>query len=134
MQLAGMIQAAAAGHFAVDPGTGAELMRSLTQMREHLNVLLTDAHGLARATPLGDLPEALAVSDLNQQVAMGDAQSLIAVLQQFKLSLDQAHEAVRVGMANYEQVEAQLSEAYDRGLQEHSAPTPARVTGRVLPA
>lgn len=131
MQLAGMIQAATAGHFAVDPGTGAELMRSLTQMREGLKTLRADAHQLDRETPLGDLPEAQAVSDLNRQVAAGDPQSLISVLLQFESSLEQAHAAVQLGMANYEQVEAQLRETYDRGLRER-AENPA--TGSVLHA
>ena len=132
MQLAGMIQAAAAGHFAVDPGTGAELMRSLTQMREHLDTLLGNARDLDRETPLGDLPEALAVSGLNRQVAAGDPHSLYSVLKQFQDSLEQAHTAVQVGMANYEQVEAHLSETYNRGLQERAENPPARATGSVL--
>jgi len=116
--MAAMTYAATQGHFAVDAATGAGLMRSLSQMRDHLNVLLVDARKLDRKTPLGDLPEAHAVSDLNREVAAGDSQSLMSVLLQFRASLEQAHEAVRLGMANYEQVDAQMSEAYRRGIQE----------------
>jgi hypothetical protein len=118
--MAGMTHAAAQGHFAVDSATGAGLMRSLSQMIDHMNVLLRKARGLDRETPLGGLPEAQAVSDLNQLVAAGDLQSLMSVLRQFRTSLEQAHEAVRLGMANYEQVDAQMSEAYQRGLRERT--------------
>jgi len=121
MQIAdfgGMTYAAAQGHFAVDAATGAGLMRSLSQMRDHVDDVLAKTRELDRDTPLGGLPEAQAVSDLNRQVAAGDPQSLMAVLRQFRKSLEQAEEAVRLGMANYEQVDAQMSEAYRRGIQE----------------
>jgi hypothetical protein len=114
----GMAYAAAQGHFAVDSETGAGLMRSLSQMLEHVNKLLSGARDLDRKTPLGALPEAQAVSDLNQLVAAGDLQSLLSVLEQFHTSLEQAQEAVRLGMANYEQVDARIREAYQRGLQK----------------
>jgi hypothetical protein len=83
-----------------------------------MNELLGKARDLDRETPLGALPEAQAVSDLNQLVAAGDLQSLMPVLRQFHASLEQAQEAVRLGMANYEQVDARMREAYQRGLQE----------------
>ena len=127
--MTGLTQAASAGHFAIDRETGTGLMRSLSQMRDHLDEVLADADGLARATPLGDLPEALVVSDLNQQVAAGDAQSLRSVLLQFRASLEQAHQAVQIGMVNYEQIDTEIAEAYERGHQEQLGSTHARASG-----
>jgi alpha-D-ribose 1-methylphosphonate 5-triphosphate synthase subunit PhnG len=116
--MAGMAKAAYDGHFAVDPGTGEQLMMSLEQMREELDSVRASAGRLDRETPLGEMLEARAVSKLNQQVASGDEQSLLHVLEQFKTSLDQAIDAVRQGMANYQQVDTEMREAYERGLQE----------------
>jgi hypothetical protein len=116
--MAGMAHAAAQGQFAVDPDTGRQLLEPLSQMREAVDSALRMARRLDRPTPLGDLDEALAVSDLNRQVVAGDNQSLVHVLNQFRASLDQVHEAVRQGMANYEQVDNEMREAYERGLAE----------------
>lgn len=116
--MAGMVQAAASGHFAVDPGTGRDLMMSLGQMLEEVDTVLEKAKDLDRRTPLGDLPEALAISDLNQRVAVGDPESLFPVLEQFRASLQQAYDAVRQGMTNYAQVDAEIAENYERGLAE----------------
>lgn len=116
--MSGMAKAAAAGHFAVDPATGRDLMLSLSQMLDKVDVVLRKARALDRKTPLGELPEAVAVSELNRQVAVGDGQSLVPVLEQFRSSLHQAHEAVRLGMANYEEVDTQMAENYQRGLAE----------------
>lgn len=116
--MGGMAAAAAAGHFAVDPDTGQQLMMSLGQMRDELDSVLASAKRLNRETPLGDLEEARAISELNRQVASGDQQSLVHVLQLFKTSLDQAYEAVRLGMANYQQIDAEMRDAYERGLRE----------------
>jgi hypothetical protein len=131
--MAGMVQAAASGHFAVDPGTGEQLMMSLGQMLDKVDTVLNDARLLDRKTPLGDLPEALAISDLNQQVAVGDPHSVVTVLEQFKLSLQQAYDAVRQGMANYAQVDAEIAENYERGLEEQKQQErfERRVTGTV---
>jgi hypothetical protein len=132
MFMAGFTAAAAAGHFAVDQATGQQLVQSLGQMRDQVDQLLLNARHLDRKVQLGELPEALAVSDLNRTVAAGDSQSLIAVLQQFKTSLEQAHQAVQLGMSNYEQVDAQIREAYERGLQERAAQPGDRASGTVL--
>jgi flagellar hook-basal body complex protein FliE len=118
--MAGMVQAAASGQFAVDQGTGQQLMMSLSQMLDDVDKVLRKAKELDRNVNLGTLPEAVAVSQLDRQVAAGDPQSLYEVLQQFKTSLEQAYEAVRQGMANYEQVETQIAEDYNRGLQERN--------------
>lgn len=122
--MAGMIQAAASGQFAVDQGTGQQLMMSLSQMLDDVDKVLRKAKELDRNVNLGTMPEALAVSQLDRQVAAGDPQSLYEVLQQFKTSLEQAYEAVRQGMANYEQVETQIAEDYNRGLQERNSKRP----------
>jgi hypothetical protein len=42
----------------------------------------------------------------------------VYVLQQFKESVEQVTEAVRLGMANYAQVDARMREAYEQGLRE----------------
>lgn len=116
--MAGMAHAAAQGQFAVDPDTGRQLLEPLSHMRASVEAVLKTASRLDRPTPLGDLDEARAVSDLNRQVVAGDTQSLLHVLNQFKASLDQVHEAVRQGMANYEQVDNEMQETYRRGLTE----------------
>jgi hypothetical protein len=126
--MAGMVQAAASGHFAVDPGTGEQLMMSLGQMLDEVDTVLEKAKYLDREVQLGDLPEARAVAKLNREVAAGDPQSLHDVLQQFKTSLQQAHEAVQRGMTNYAQVDAEIAANHDRGLQ---GPVGRRVGGTV---
>ncbi|MGQ0773370.1 MAG: hypothetical protein ACT4NY_02965, partial [Pseudonocardiales bacterium] len=64
---------------------------------------------------LGDLPEAKRISELDAEVAAGDHQSLEYVLQRFAEALDEAHQALEIGMRNYEQIEAQAEQGF-RGM------------------
>lgn len=114
----GLIGAAAAGSFAVDKDTGEKLMMDLSTMRTQVDGLLQKAAYLDRQVRLGELPEAQAIAQLNARVASGSPQSVLAVLRQFRVSLDQAYEAVRQGMANYDQVESDTRQNFERGLQE----------------
>lgn len=102
---AGMAAAADAGHFAVDPVSGAALGASIADMRTELQMVLSQMELVKRRVPLGQLPEALHIADRNVLVATGDGQSAEAVLQQFDASLEAAERAVRRGMTNYAEVE-----------------------------
>ncbi|HEY0697796.1 MAG TPA: hypothetical protein VGD43_08300, partial [Micromonospora sp.] len=67
---------------------------------------LTRLAQLNQRVPLGELPEAQHVASRNVLVASGDNQSAAAVLAQFDASLEAAERAVRRGMSNYAEVEA----------------------------
>lgn len=110
VQISGMsalLGAAQAGHFAVDPVAGAALGASIADMRNELQMVLTSMADVKQRAKLGDLPEAQHIADRNVLVATGDPQSAEAVLQQFDASLEAAELAVKKGMSNYEQVEAE---------------------------
>lgn len=102
---AGMAAAAEAGHFAVDPVSGAALGASIADMRAELRIVLTGMADVKQRVPLGTLPEAEHIAGRNVLVATGDGQSAEAVLQQFDASLEAAERAVRRGMSNYAEVE-----------------------------
>jgi hypothetical protein len=102
---AAMAAAADAGHFAVDPVSGAALGASIADMRTELQIVLSQLATVKQRVPLGTLPEAEQIAGRNVLVATGDHQSAEAVLQQFDASLEAAERAVRKGMTNYSEVE-----------------------------
>lgn len=102
---AGMAAAADAGHFAVDPVSGAALGASIADMRTELQMVLTAMADVKQRAQLGELPEAQHIAGRNVLVATGDNQSAEAVLQQFDASLEAAERAVKRGMTNYAEVE-----------------------------
>jgi len=101
----GMAMAAEAGHFAVDPVSGAALGASIADMRTELQMVLSGMADVKQQAKLGELPEAQHIASRNVLVATGDSQSAEAVLKQFDASLEAAERAVRRGMSNYAQVE-----------------------------
>lgn len=109
------VGAAQQGMFAVDTASAGQMMMSIAQMREQLNDRLAQIHLLKVKAKLGDLPEAQAIADLDVQVASGDQQSLDFVLRRFVEALDEAQQALELGMRNYEQVEAQAEQGF-RGI------------------
>lgn len=106
---------AGSGGFAVDAVTGERMRLSINDMIDKLDGRMRDISRLTQQARLGSLPEAQAVAALDAQVASGDAQSLDHVLQAFRAALVQAEEAVRLGMANYAEVE-QLNADQAHGL------------------
>ncbi|MGQ0773629.1 MAG: hypothetical protein ACT4NY_04280, partial [Pseudonocardiales bacterium] len=50
------------------------------------------------------------ISELDMKVASGDHQSLEYVLERFQERLEEAHQALEIGMRNYEQIEAQAEQ------------------------
>lgn len=118
MQLAGgdgtFLAAAQQGMFAVDTASAGQMMMSIRQMQETLNIQLARIRELTIQTELGDLPEAHVVAGRNVQVASGDEQSLQFVLQRFADSLEEAHQALEIGMRNYAEVEARTEQEYRR--------------------
>jgi hypothetical protein len=106
------LAAAQQGMFAVDTESAGQLMMSIRQMQERLNDRLEQVRFLKMQAKLGDLVEAHAIAARNTQVASGDAQSLEFVLQRFREALQDAHQALEVGMRNYAELEAQTEEDF----------------------
>lgn len=108
------LAAAQQGMFAVDTASAGQMVMSIRQMRERLNDRLKEIDRLKVRAKLGDLPEARAIAELNVQVASGDQQSLDFVLRRFAEALEEAEQALEVGMRNYEQIEAQAEQGFRR--------------------
>jgi hypothetical protein len=106
------LAAAQEGRFAVDTAAANEMMMSIAQMRARLNERLAQIQRLKVRAKLGDLPEAQAIAELDARVASGDHQSLDYVLRRFADALEEAHQALEIGMRNYEQVEAQAEQGF----------------------
>lgn len=106
MPMASLVGSARTGGFGVDLATGERMATSISDMIDRLDQRMRDMERLRRRPQLGDLPEAVAVADLDTLVASGDQQSLEFALQAFRRALVHAEEAVRLGMANYAETEA----------------------------
>ncbi|MGQ0778274.1 MAG: hypothetical protein ACT4NY_28350 [Pseudonocardiales bacterium] len=105
------VGAAQQGKFSIDTNSAHEMIMSIGEIREQLNVQLAQIQRLKVRAKLGDLPEAQAIAKLDAEVAAGDdPQSLEYVMQLFKERLDEAHQALEIGMRNYEQIEAQAEQ------------------------
>lgn len=100
-----LAQVASAGGFAIDTATGERMRMSINDMINKLDTRLRQITVLKQRAQLGSLPEAQAVAELDSRVASGDEQSLDHVLLAFRAALVQAEEAVRLGMANYAEVD-----------------------------
>ena len=124
--MAGLVGAAAAGQFAVDPASGEQMIFSIRQMRTQLNTVMFKLQSMtAEPTPLGRLPEAEHVARQNRLVAFGDQQSATYVLAKFAEALEHAETAVRQGMVNYSEVEA----AAERSFEQRENQVPDRAGG-----
>jgi hypothetical protein len=106
------LAAAQQGHFAVDTDSAIQMTMSIQQMQKQLDARLKQIDDLKVKARLGDLPEAHAVADLNVKVAAGDHQSLEFALQRFSDALEEARQALEIGMRNYAQVEAQSEQGF----------------------
>lgn len=104
------LAAAQQGMFAVDTDSATQMTMSIQQMQDKLADRLLQMDILKVKAKLGDLPEAHAVADLNVRVASGDHQSLEFALQQFADALEEARQALEIGMKNYAQVETQAKQ------------------------
>ncbi len=108
------LTAAQQGMFAVDTASAEQMLMSIRQMQETLNVRLARIHRLKVQAKLGDLPEAQVVAGRNALVASGDEQSLEFVLQRFAERLEGARQALEIGMRNYAEVEALAEQGFGR--------------------
>ncbi len=108
------VGAAQQGMFAVDTASAGQMMMSIRQMQDKLKDRLRRIDLLKVKAQLGDLLEAQAVADLDVRVASGDQQSLEFALHRFAEALEEAHQALEVGMRNYEQIEAQAELGFRR--------------------
>lgn len=104
------LAAAQQGMFAVDTTSAGQMMMSIRQMQETLNVRLARIHQLRVQAKLGDLPEAQHIAGRNVLVASGDKQSLAFVLERFAEKLEEARQALEIGMRNYAEVEARTEQ------------------------
>ncbi|MGH3534940.1 MAG: hypothetical protein ACRDQG_09560 [Pseudonocardiaceae bacterium] len=116
MQMAGgggsFLAAAQQGMFAVDTDSAGNMIMSIRQMQRQLEKRLKEIGDLKVKAMLGDLPEAHAVADLNVRVAGPDHQSLEFALQEFAKTLEEARQALEIGMRNYAQVEAHAEQGF----------------------
>ncbi|MGH3721523.1 MAG: hypothetical protein ACRDRI_22285 [Pseudonocardiaceae bacterium] len=108
------LAAAQQGMFAVDTAAGEQLVMSIGQMREKLNEQLERVRFLMNSAKLGDFPEAHAIAICDARVAAGDPQSLEFVLQRFAEALQDAHQALEIGMRNYAEFETQAEQGFRR--------------------
>lgn len=109
-----VLAAARQGMFAIDTVAADQMMRSIEQIRESLEERLRRIHDLKTQAMLGDLPEAQAIAKTDALVASGDPQSLDFVLRRFVEVLDDLHQAVQFGTRNYEQLDAQAAQDFQR--------------------
>jgi len=112
------VGAAQQGKFAVDTVAGGEMVMSIKQMRQRLNDRLQQLDALKVQAKLGNLPEASAIAEFNVLVASGDEQSLDYVLRRFAEALEEAQQALEVGMRNYAEIEAHAEQSFRRIGQE----------------
>lgn len=111
------VGAAQQGKFSIDTNSAREMIMSIGQIREQLNKKLNEIYALKVQAKLGDLPEAQAIAKLDMEVAAGDPQSLENVMKLFRERLEEAHQALEIGMRNYEQIEAQAEQDIRRSGQ-----------------
>jgi hypothetical protein len=111
------LAAAQQGMFAVDTASAGRMMLSIRQIQEKLTQQLARIHFLRTDVKLGDLPEAQVIAARDRLVASGDdrdVQSLEFVLQRFREALQEAQQALEVGMRNYTELEAQADQDFRR--------------------
>ncbi len=108
------LTAAQQGMFAVDTAAGDKMVASIKQIRTSLNVQLENIRYLQYQAKLGDLREAHAIAICDVQVATGDPQSLEFVMQRFAEALQEAQQALEIGMRNYTELEAQAEQDFRR--------------------
>lgn len=103
------------GMFAIDTVSADQMITSIGQIRESLVERLRRIEYVKRQEPmLGVLPEAQAIAKIDALVVSGDPQSLEFVLQHFLEVLDDLHQAVQLGTQNYEQLDEQAAQRFQR--------------------
>jgi len=105
-KLLGAAQLGGVAGFAVDTDSAREMIFSIGEVRKQLQERLARISDLRQQAKLGDLPEARKIAELDAEVASSDHQSLDYALQRFAEALDEADQALEIGMQNYEQIEA----------------------------
>ncbi|MGH3914677.1 MAG: hypothetical protein ACRDTC_14915 [Pseudonocardiaceae bacterium] len=113
-KLLGTAQLGGVAGFAVDPVSANAMIMSIGTVRTELNRQLARINYLKEQAKLGDLPEARKIADLDTQVAAGDQMSLEYALQRFHEAIEEADYALKIGMRNYEQIEAEAEENFKR--------------------
>jgi hypothetical protein len=104
------LAAAQQGMFAVDTASAEKMVTAIEQIRARLNDQLRRIEYLKAKDKLGNLPEADAIEARNRLVASGDEQSLAFVLQRFAEALQEAQQALEIGIRNYAQIETQAEQ------------------------
>lgn len=121
MQAAGaggaFLAAAQQDMFAVDTAAGEKMVMSIEQIRTRLNDQLERIEYLKQKAKLGDFSEAHAIATRDALMAAGDdghERSLQFVPQRFAEALQEAQQALEIGIRNYAQVEAQAEQGFRR--------------------
>jgi hypothetical protein len=101
-----MLSAANAGGFAISETAGRKLLDAIHQMQQTLGEYRSGLGTIDQEPQLGSSPGATVTKPFVRQVANGDQQSFIPVLEQFGQSLEQAADAIARAMRNYQGTEA----------------------------
>lgn len=112
----GLLAAAQAGQFAVDPAGGEAIIHAIKQIQDILNRMSESIPSIDVRTPLGG-GYAEIIGQLNQKFAAGDDASAQAILLRFREVLEQDRAAVEISMRSYQEMEG-------------AAATQFRTTGR----
>lgn len=101
----GIISAASSGQFRITPEAGDELIRIFQDFQGELGGMRRDVRQLVH-TPLGDSPAGEAISDFNQQVAVGgDGRSYEEMVVQMHERVPQVIDAIKKGIQTYREID-----------------------------
>lgn len=92
--------------FFVDDTGGGQIMDIIARFRAELAQGRGSLDTLAQPPMLGSSPGAELLAQHAQRVATGDPRSLLTVLAQAEVVLDQIEAAIRGGMSGYQETEA----------------------------
>lgn len=91
--------------FTISTEGGQALLSAIDTLHGKVSQHLQKGHFLAQQLPLGSSPAANTFKPFLATVASDPAQGAIAVLQQLKRDLEDAHEAIQKNMASYQLTE-----------------------------
>ncbi|MCP2261490.1 hypothetical protein LX15_005216 [Streptoalloteichus tenebrarius] len=103
-----------AGRLALDPAAGEQLRTALREQVDLADAWLERARGMARRVPLGRNPVGQAMAEKFERRAEGTDESCVAVLEQYRQVLEDAHNAVADAMRHYREVEQSHVESFTR--------------------
>ncbi|WP_234995757.1 hypothetical protein [Streptoalloteichus hindustanus] len=94
-----------AGRLSLDPTAGEQLRTALREQVDIADAWLARARGMGRRIPLGDNPVGAAMAEKFERRAEGRDDSCVAVLEQYRAVLEDAHDAVADAMRHYRETE-----------------------------